>query len=424
MSKRVLAVFLVLALLLSACDALISKAVESVSKAIESNPPQIIVTKEVVVKTIEQVIVTTTPIPTPTLTPVPAYLGNPIQPEKALRQAVEVSLAALGQGLQVRLFTRAPNGEVVVWVRDDKYPDTLLCGIPQYFEGVGSILVLTTGNLYKVVNQSGTFPEADGCIGLSLGAGKEQLKKLLEYYQGLYQALRTKQRFSSADGVKYYVSDYLSKLKGGIHPYEINLVFFPLFGEDLSKTSVEIECPRNMGGSCQGAFRYSFTGTDIDYEQSAVRHVPLAYSRFFEQRSGGNELLLLSEQGRKLMQMAQLSALKTPPLTTNEILTAWLYQSVWEQLVYSGAFTAGVGSIFSSMDVEVKYTNPAFAPLQPFSGVTHALDGVISQYGTLMMKALNGQTESVSDLIVSGYITQLRSQIRSSYLDYIVFTVK
>lgn len=424
MSKRILAVFLVLAVALSACDALISKAVESVSKAIETNSPQIIVTKEVVVKTIEQVIVTYTPAPTPTITPVPAYLGTPIQPEKNLRQAVEVSLAALGQDFQVRLFTRATNDEVVVWVKDENYPDTLLCGVPQYYEGLGSLLVLTTGNLYKTVNQSGPFPAADGCIALSLGAGKEPLKKLLEYYQGLYQALRTKQRFSSPDGVNYYVSEYLSKLKGGIHPYEINLVFFPLFGDDLSKISVQIECPRNMGGSCQGDYRFSFTGMDIDYEQSPVRHVPLAYARFFEQHAGASELALLSEQGRKMMQSAQASTLKTPPLTTNDILTAWLYQSVWEQLVYSGAFTAGLGSIFPNMNIEVKYTNPAFAPLLPFTGVTHTLDGVINQYGALVMKALDGQAASVSDSIISGYITQLRSQIKSNYLDYIVFTVK
>jgi hypothetical protein len=49
---------------------------------------------------------------------------------------------------------------------------------------------------------------------------------------------------------------------------------------------------------------------------------------------------------------------------------------------------------------------------------------VISQYGAMAIKALDGQAASASDSIVSGYITQLRSQIKSSYFDYFVFTVK
>lgn len=422
--KKTIIIFLLSVWMLAACDVLIPQAVQSIQKSIETVPPQVVVTKEVIVKTIEQVMVTTTPIPTATPTPIPSFLGTPIQPDPALQRAVAVSLAALGTDFDIRLFTRTGNGDLIVWVRDARYPETLLCGAPLYFPGLGSLLVLTTGHFYATINQHKSFASATGCAAIGLTKGKAQVQKILETYQGIYSALRSNKRFSSAEGVHYYVQDYLAKQKN-TYPYEVNMVLLPMVGEDLGRTSAELECPRNMAKKCMGPYQYDFTGMDITYENSTSRHVPVAYGRFFEQTALTDALQLLGERARKLQTSAAPgSLLKTNPLSIQEILTLWFDQNFWEQLVYSGAFSMGLGTVFPNVNEQVQYTNPAFTPLLPMTGVSHMSDAALTQHWAILTAYFNGKAGEVSSPVLDAYIQYARARIKNTYFDFIVFEQK
>ncbi len=417
--KKTAFILLLCAWLLTACDVLIPQAVESIQKSLETAPPTVMVTREIVVKTIEQVVVTTTPIPTATHTPVPAFLGAPIQPDPALRRAVAVSLAALGTNFEIRLFTRAPGGEEVVWVQDANYPQTLLCGAPLYFPGLGSLLVLTTGHFYATLNQHNTFPSPAGCAALSLSKGKAQAQKILETYQGIYSALRSNKHFTTAEGVYAYVQDFLFKQKNA-YPYELNLVLVPLVGEDWKQSSIELTCPGNKTGCINF---YSFTGGDTTYDNSTTRHVPLAYARYWSNPTA--ELALLSARVQKAQSSAPAGSLfKTQPLTSPEVLSLWFQQEYWEQMVYRGAFTAGLGTIFQNMDVTVRYTNPAFTPLLPHTGSNHTMDGTLALYWAALSPYLDGKTEQAPSATFDAYITYARASIKTTYCDFLIFEQK
>lgn len=419
MFRRFITVLFTFAFLLSACDALISNVLEGVEKVIETNPPHVIIIHEVI--TTERVVITATPEPTATITPVPAFMGAPFQPDPAFMRAVEVSVAALGTGFQVRLFTRSANGEVIVWVRDVNFPETLLCGAPLYFPGLGSLLVLTSSNFYASANQYHTFSATSGCIAVSLAKGKEQVKKLLENYQGIYDAAEARQKFSSGDGVKNYITSFLTRNQGKPYQNELNLVLVALTGNDFKRTSINLDF---SGKTRESFFQYLFTGAPMTDEKSGTRSVPLAYARYFEQNVGATEFFLLGPHGQKIQQAALSTTAKLSPLTVQEVIAAWFSQNSWEQLVFSGAFTVGLGTIYPGMNTEIKHTNPAFSYLSPFTGASHTDDAAISQSWKTIQDYLDGLTVQLSASTTSAYIQLMRNNLKMSYLDFIVFEQK
>lgn len=423
---RAVNIFLALALILAGCDMVSPDAIGQFQQTLQANMTPVVVTQEVVVKTVEQVVLTATLAPTPTTTPVPAFMGAPVQPEPGLQRAVTISLAALGEHMQLLLFTRAPNGELVAWVRDNAYPDTLLCGAPLYFPGLGSLLVLTTSNFYKTINEQRIFTAQNGCVAVSLERGKAQVQKILEHYQGIYSALRANKNFTSANEVIQYIQQYLAKSKDK-HPYELNIVLIPMVAEDLGNTSLALECPKNMfkGIGCQGPYQFDFTGEDISYDGSETRHVPLVYARQFNPSDVVDNLPLLGERAKQLkVSAADNSLFKTNPLTQQEILTLNFDQNYWEQLVYSGAFTAGLGSIYEWVDSKTVYTNPVFIPLLPMTGINHLYDGVLAQAWVPLRDYFSGKTQQLHSSMVDAYIQPARARIKNTYFDFLIFEEK
>lgn len=414
---RLLILSVIFSLLVTGCDRISEQVVGKVLNVIETNQPQVVITKELVVKTVEQVIVTSTPAPTLTPTPVPSFMGTLVQPDPAMQRAVAVSLVALSTDFKIRLFTRAPNGELIVWVSDQRYPDTLWCGAPLYFPGLGSLLVLTSNHFYTTINQFQTFPSATGCVAISLNNGKAQVQKLLEYYQGLYSALRANNRYSSADGVYYDVQEFLKKQKNSPYPYELNMVFVPLVGSDWQNSSIDLRKPATPSG----IWDFSFTGVDITYENSP-NHVPLASARYWN--NVVKELSLLSERINDTMTPTPASGVKIQPLSPQEVLTIWFYQEYWEWLVYHGAFVSGLGTLFRNMDTTIRHNNPSFTPLLPFTGVSHQYDVILAQYWSALGSFIDGKIKDVPTAVLETYIQYARTAIKNTYFDFIVIEEK
>jgi hypothetical protein len=169
-------------------------------------PTPIVVTREVQYTLVAPR--TSTPIPTPTF---PAYLGSPIAVDPDFEDAVQASLVALGDGFTVKLFAKDSEGDTIVWLQDRQYPDTLVCSAPFHAKNLGSVMILTTSNLYGKFKAEGLVQGQRGCIAVKLDQGSEPIEKLLMDLHAIYAARVKGERFSTASDLNRYIDAFLAQ---------------------------------------------------------------------------------------------------------------------------------------------------------------------------------------------------------------------
>jgi len=267
-------------------------------------------------------VVTATPVPTATQ---PVFMGasEPLTP--GMRTAVEAGLRAVSPSYRIVAETRSPEGAPVVWVEDPAFPDTLFCGSPVYFEGLGSVMMLSSTNGYDLLARRGFVTGARGCALIRLEQGASALRELLEIHQALHAAYLIPKRFDTAEELYADVAAFRADHAEGVYAQEIHLVYLYLAGEDLHATPIDLKCRQDPGlRYCVDPYRYAGVSVPFTQPGQETTHVAVLFAEYLEAVWAPGEYQL-GERGDRLRAAASpSSALNRAPYSTVEALTGLL----------------------------------------------------------------------------------------------------